>query len=281
MIVDFHTHIFPAGMIAERQRYAAEEGWFSALYGDGRAPMAGADDLVREMDRCGIDHAVVSGFAWRSLKLCAESNDCVAEAVARHPERLTGLAVVPPLVAGAVAELERCLNMGLRGIGELQPEGQGFDLKDAGAMKPLARAAAEHGLPLLIHLNEPIGHEYPGKGSAGPKDGWQFARSFPELKIVYAHWGGGLPFYELMPEVRADLRNVWFDCAAGPWLYEPLLYRLAIDIVGAEKLLFGSDFPLLSPERYLKEIEQQDLDESERRAILGATALKLLDREAA
>lgn len=278
MIVDFHTHVFPAGVIAERRRYAAADSWFGALYGDGRAPMAGADELVREMDRCGVDHAVISGFAWQSLRLCAESNDCVAGAVASHPERLTGLAVVPPLDGGAAAEIERCVRLGFKGIGELQPGGQGFDLKDAGALKPLARAAAEHGLPLLVHLNEPLGHEYPGKGAAGPRDGWLFARSFPELKIVFAHWGGGLPFYELMPEVRADLRNVWYDCAAGPWLYEPRLYRLAIDLVGADKLLLGSDFPLLSPERYLREIEQQGLDEGERRAILGGNALKILDR---
>lgn len=281
MIVDFHTHIFPPGVIAGRSRYVDTESWFGRIYGDSQVRMAGPDELISEMDRCGIDRAVVSGFAWRSFELCVQTNDFIAETVAGYPERLAGLAVVPPLHPQVTAEVSRCAKLGFRGIGELLPDGQGFDPADTAALKPLARAAAEHGLPLLIHLNEPLGHTYAGKGSAGPKDGWLFARNFPELKIVFAHWGGGLPFFELMPEVRADLKNVWYDCAASPYLYAPRVYRAAIDLVGADRIILGSDFPLISPERYLRELDGQELVDDERQAILGGNALELLDWEAA
>ena len=124
------------------------------------------------------------------------------------------------------------------------------------ASEPLLDFAADNGLPLLIHLSEPVGRLYPGKGGTSPRKGFDFAARHPDLKLIYAHWGGGLPFYELMPDVREALANVWYDCSASPYLYR------AGDLPdcrwmswGAEKILFGSDYPLISPERYLGELD--------------------------
>jgi predicted TIM-barrel fold metal-dependent hydrolase len=70
------------------------------------------------------------------------------------------------------------------------------------------------------------------------------AKAAPELKLILAHWGGGLPFFELNPTIRKALKNVFYDTSATPLLYEPAIFRRIIDIVGHEKILFGSDFPL-------------------------------------
>jgi predicted TIM-barrel fold metal-dependent hydrolase len=70
------------------------------------------------------------------------------------------------------------------------------------------------------------------------------AEAHPELKLILAHWGGGLAFFELNPRLRKALKNVYYDTSATPLLYEPSIFRRMIETVGAEKILFGSDFPL-------------------------------------
>jgi predicted TIM-barrel fold metal-dependent hydrolase len=70
------------------------------------------------------------------------------------------------------------------------------------------------------------------------------ASQHPKLKMILAHWGGGLPFFEQNPRIRKILANVAYDCAASPLMYEPEIFRRMIDLVGIEKLIFGSDYPL-------------------------------------
>lgn len=277
MIIDFHTHIFPPDVIQDRATLLQKEEWFAHLYGSPNARMAGAGDLVAEMDRCGVDRAVVCGFAWESFELYQKTNSYIAEAVARFPQRLIGFGNVPPRHPEAGEEIARCLAMGLKGIGEMKAEGQGFDLDDETTLEPVIEAAAAHGLPLLIHISEPVGRIYPGKGRSSPRKAYEFARRHPEIRLIYAHWGGGLPFYELMPEVRGHLANVWYDCSASPYLYVAAVYRLVLESAGAAKILFGSDYPLISPERYFEEIDSLGLSESDRAAILGGSARALLE----
>ena len=100
---------------------------------------------------------------------------------------------------------------------------------------------------------------------------------FPENKIVLAHWGGGIFFFNLLKkEVKERLENVYFDTAASPFLYDPAIYKYAVEIVGVDKILFGSDFPLLKPERYFKEFENTGLTKVQGDAISGRNAAKLL-----
>lgn len=276
MIVDFHTHIFSPEVISNREAHLLQEEWFAHLYGPPGSRMARAAELIEEMDRSGVDRAVVCGFAWNSFDLYVDTNSYIADAVARYPGRLVGFANVPPLHPGATRELERCLDLGLKGIGELKPGGQGFDLDDDSGLEPLLSLVKEHRLPILMHLSEPVGRTYPGKGRTSPRKGYDFARRHPELKLVYAHWGGGLPFYELMPDVREALANVYYDCSASPYLYDPSIYRLAVEAVGSRKILFGSDFPLIPVERYLKEIKSAGLKKEDYEAIMGLSGQALL-----
>lgn len=275
MIIDCHTHIFPPQVIARREDYLKQEDWFAHLYGSPGARMASAEELIHEMDRCGVDRSVVCGFAWESFDLYVETNDYLAEAVSRYPDRLIGFANVPPQHEDAVAELERCAGMGFTGLGELKADGQNFDLDDDGPLEPALVFAAAHGMPVLLHVSEPVGRLYPGKGGTSPRKAFNFALRHPELKLIYAHWGGGLIFYELMPDVRKSLANVWYDCAASPYLYEPEIYRVAVAAAGSGKLLFGSDYPLISPERYLNELDAAGLSVPDRDELLGGAAAKL------
>ena len=183
--------------------------------------MATTDDLVAVMDEDGVDVSVVMGIGWTDPGVAREANDYVVESVARHPGRLVGFAGANPAWPdGGAGEAERCAAAGLRGVGEMHPDTQRFDIGDAATMAPLVDVAREHGLVLTTHSSEPVGHSYPGKGRTRPEALWRFIQAHPDVVLVCAHWGGGLPFYALMPEVAAALGNVYFDTAASPFLYD-------------------------------------------------------------
>lgn len=276
MIVDAHTHIFPPEVIARRADYTARDPWFATLYGDPQARMADADALLAAMDASGVDHAVTFSFGWSDPGLIEECNSYVIEAVARAGGRLTGLATLQPLAgARAVAEVERCAAAGLRGVGELMPHGQGYRLNDLRVVGPIAEVCQARGLILLTHASEPVGHTYPGKGDVTPSDLLALAQAFPALRIVAAHWGGGLPFYELMPEVRTAAANIWYDTAASPFLYQPEIFATVAAICGPEKLLWASDYPLIALPRMLDYARHSGLSEAALALALGGNAARL------
>ncbi|MCJ7773409.1 MAG: amidohydrolase family protein, partial [Desulfobacterales bacterium] len=105
---------------------------------------------------------------------------------------------------------------------------------------------------------------------------YAFIKKFQENKIILAHWGGGIFFYNLMKkDVHETLKNIFFDTAASPFLYRPDIYEAAIKYAGIEKILFGSDFPLLKPDRYFKELEQTELTHEDIDKIKGLNAVNL------
>ena len=103
-----------------------------------------------------------------------------------------------------------------------------------------------------------------------------FAAAFPHTRLVCAHWGGGLPFYALMPEVGATLANVCYDTAATQYLYRPDVFEVVARIVGADHILFGSDFPLLRQRRALEHLRSAHLDASVESDVLAGNAVRLL-----
>lgn len=276
-VIDVHVHVSSPELIAGREAYLERDEWFRLLYENPKSRLVTYEQILSEMDAAGVDRSVIFGFAFRDQGLCREANDCVIDAVRAHPDRLTGFACVSPEVPGAVQELERCLDSGLAGCGELFPDGQQFDLVGSPGLDLIAEVLKERGLPLNLHANEPVGHPYPGKGDNTPGPCYEFAHRHPELDIILAHMGGGLFFYELMTEVRATLARVYYDTSAVPYLYRRDVYTIAATAAGAHKLLFGTDYPLLSPRRYLADTEV--LDATFRQALFGGNAAKLLGLE--
>ncbi len=277
MIIDFHTHIFPPRIKKNRSKYIDSDSCFAILYSSPNAKLATADELIASMDKEGIDISVVLNVGWTTHELCVETNDYILESVARYPKRLIGFCTVQPLSLGAALdEIERCAKGGIRGVGEMRPDMQLLDLRDEEVMTPLIEVITRHNLILLTHTSEPVGHEYPGKGGITPDILYPLITSFPDLTLVCAHWGGGLPFYALMPEVKKAMSNVFFDTAASPFLYNPQIYNQVSQLVGADKILFGSDYPLLAQSRLLKEIESLDLPGETERLLLSGNAQRLL-----
>jgi len=278
MIIDFHTHVFPPHIKKNRSKYIDRDPCFAILYSDSKAKMATADELVADMDKNGIDISVIVNIGWTTHDLCVETNDYILESIARYPGRLVGIcAVQPNSYEAAIDEIERCAKAGVLGVGELRPDIQLFDLGDAVFMAPLVEVMTKHKLILLSHASEPVGHTYAGKGTVTPETLYPFITSFPDLTVVCSHWGGGLPFYALMPEVKQAMDNVFFDTAASPLLYSPEVYTQVAQLVGGDKILFGTDYPLLSPSRLLDEINSQNLSAETKTLILSGNARRLLD----
>jgi uncharacterized protein len=275
MIIDFHTHIFAPEVVKEREQYLKYDSLFSQLYSNPKAKLSTAEDLIRVMDDQAIDISIVQNIAWSTAGLCRQTNDYILESVARYPQRLIGFGMVvldSPL--SALKEIERCARSGMRGIGEIRPDRRLLD--DPALMQPVINSIMEHNLILLTHSSEPVGHSYDGKGDITPQRLYPLISAFPGLKLVCAHWGGGLPFYALMPEVKKALGQVYFDSAASPYLYSPPIYRQTAETAGEDKILFGSDYPLLQPKRLLAEIGALDLPPEVKQKILSGNARKLL-----
>jgi uncharacterized protein len=275
--IDFHTHVFPPLFREDRSRFFPDEPAFKALYESPRSRLIGTEDLLKNMDEEGIDRSVVFGFPWTKPDYFTAHNDYIIESVGRYPERITGFCCFSPLSPQGLQEARRCLDSGLSGLGELALYQSGFTLEVQESLGEIMSLCARLDVPVLLHTNEPVGHAYPGKTPMHLSEIYRFIMRYPSNRIVLAHWGGGLLFYGLMKkQVDEAFRNVWFDTAASPYLYKPEVYSVAADIVGPDKILFGSDYPLVSPKRYFQEMQSTGISEETVRKIKGENAARLL-----
>ncbi len=245
MIIDFHTHIFGPDVRDRRDDYARRDPAFAEMYSDPKAKIATADDLLSSMDAAGVDVCVALGFAWSDDDDLSRHNDYLLETAVMSNGRIIPFTTVNMASAAAESEIARCAAANARGLGELRPDSQGWDL-NGGEGERLAAAAHEHGLILLVHVTEEGGREYPGKRGCSLAAFRQFARRHGDLAIVGAHLGGDV--YRDAPS------SVYVDTAAQPFLYRDKEAKDALAAVPADRLLFGSDYPLISQARALDEL---------------------------
>ncbi|MGD0153674.1 MAG: amidohydrolase family protein [Thermacetogeniaceae bacterium] len=274
MKIDAHVHILSPEFIQEIKQNMERDAHFKMLHESPKSKFATAETLLENMDKTGIDKSVVFGFPYLDLGMCRESNDYIIDAIRHYPDRLIGFAVVPPLDPGMEQELVRCSEAGLKGAGEIIPAAVHIDIADQSQVGRFTVLCRELNFPILMHTNELVGRYYPGKGKMRPEQAYLFATQNPYNKIIFAHWGGGLFFYELMSELRTPLRHVYYDTAASPFLFRPDIYRVARVAGALDKVLLGSDFPLLSLARYYKEWAAANITEEEKVGIWGNNAAR-------
>ena len=274
MKIDVHVHILAPDFIKDMRKNIDRDAHFKLLHDNPKAKFATAEDVLENMEKTGIDKSVVFGFSCLDAGMAREANDYIMETVKRYPDRLIGFAIVPPRDAGMEKELIRCREMGLAGVGEVIPAAVHTDISDQEQVGAFTAVCRELDMPILMHTNELVGHYYPGKGKMGPEQAYRFAINNPENRIIFAHWGGGLFCYELMPEVKRALQHVYYDIAASPFLFSAAVYETARLAGVLPKVLLGSDFPLLSPSRYYREWAATDLGEEEKEGIWGENAAR-------
>jgi len=198
------------------------------------------------MDRAGVDRSVLVGWYWEHAASAELQNQCLRAWREQQPGRFHTFAAVHP---GLFAEnsvddtLNQWLSEGFCGLGEIHPVLQGFDLSQS-PWKEIMQWAESHQWPVLFHVTEPLGRPHPGNIETPLQCFLDLAVQHPELPIILAHYGGLGFFQELNPFVRRRFKRVYYDTAASPLLYDDRVLTLACEVVGPEKLLWGTDFPL-------------------------------------
>ncbi len=272
-VIDSHTHLFAPQIIRDRERIGTRDPQFAGIYGNPKARMAQADALIAYMRSESVDKAVICGFPFRDSGLITLMNDYILDTAATHEGLIPFVMVDPTDESAALSEAQRCAARGAGGLGEFAFYSDGFGAGQRRFMDTLATFAAHAGLPILLHVNEQIGHHYPGKAQIVFQEIVRLVENHPTLDLILAHLGGGLCFYEFMPEIKRSFRRVRYDIAAVPFLYSPSVFTFLAQHL-AEKILFGSDFPLLSLQRYGEGLNHTDPTARER--ILYKNAAELL-----
>jgi uncharacterized protein len=270
--IDAHVHLFPPEFIERRDDLIARDPWFAEAFASPRSKMITEETLLASMDRAGFAMSIAVGWPWLDQGLCREHNAYLADVGRKHHERIAWLGIVNPALFDAPATIEHAIKDGARGIGEVNADAQRFDWADPGTVAYALETIQGLDVPLLVHTSEPVGHSYPGKGRATPERLVTTLGAFPDVRFVMAHWGGGLPFYELMPEIRGIARNVVYDTAASTYLYDFSIFPALERVIGADRILFGSDFPVLAQKRFLNRVLESGVDDAALPAILAGNA---------
>jgi predicted TIM-barrel fold metal-dependent hydrolase len=208
------------------------------------------------------------------------SNEEIAELAAEHADVLIPFASVDPARgADAVARARRLAGGGVvRGF-KFHPNLQGF-FPDDRAVYPLYEVLQEHGMVALFHS----GHTGVGAGTRGgggvrlkysnPMHVDDVAVDFPDLKIILAH--PSFPWQDEALSVALHKPNVHIDLSGwSPKYFPPSLVQHANTLL-KNKMLFGSDFPVITPDRWLADLDRTEIRESVRPLILKDNAVRLL-----
>jgi predicted TIM-barrel fold metal-dependent hydrolase len=220
-----------------------------------------------------VDHESFTGHP-------AIANEFVAEAAARHADVLIPFASIDPARGPAgVSAARRLVNEhGVQGF-KFHPSLQNFDPGDRMAY-PLYEAIAELGVPAVFHSGQTgIGAGLPGGG--GIRLGYSnpilldgVAADIPELKVVIAH--PSFPWQDAALSIATHKANVWIDLSGwSPKYFPPQLVRYANTML-QDKVLFGSDFPVITPDRWLDDFAGLDIKPDVRPKILKDNACRLL-----
>jgi len=224
------------------------------------------EDTVETMDRLGIDKLCLSPFLGCFCDF-RRGNDALGEALRQYPDRLIGQFTVNPHYADEIAaELERCQSeYGVRMLKihpfchEYPADGEGY--------RPLWAFANDHRLVVLSHTWE-------SDKNCGPGMFGKIAADYPGAKIILAHAGGTQEGCRQTIEVVQAHDNLYLDTATSQ-LHIGMIERFVRE-VGAERVLFGSDIPLLDPAAQLGRIAFAKIKEEEKEMMLGLNAKRLL-----
>ena len=238
------------------------------------------DQMLEEFSASGVERLVL--FAWDAESTNHRprvSNEFISRIVERYPDQIVGFASVDPHKRTAARDLEFAIReLKLSGL-KLHPQVQAFEPNNR-AFYPLYSKCVEYGVPITFHT----GSTYWGAGLHGgggvklrfsnPMLLDDVAADFPDLKIIMAH--PGWPWQDEQLAVAMHKENTYIDLSGwSPKYFSPLLVTYMSKLI-PHKFLFGTDYPMLSPKRWLQDFEGLRFNEEVKRMILGDNARKLL-----
>jgi predicted TIM-barrel fold metal-dependent hydrolase len=278
--IDCHVHPATAEAIASGGRFRE---FAAKRFGVSLEPVSIEQTAAkyRDLDMMAVLLAIDAETATGNPRV---PNELIAQAQTDHSDVFIGFGSVDPLKGDqAVVEAERAIReLGLRGL-KFQPIQQGFRMNDE-RFDPLWAKCQELAVPILVHLGTTgLGSGMPGGGGlrldyARPIPYLDdIAARFPDLTIIGAHpaW----PWHDELLAVCVHKANVWMDLSGwSPKYFPPSVVRY-INSMLQDKTLFGSDYPLLQPERWLQDFEALDIKHEVRDKILLRNAQRLFGLE--
>lgn len=277
--IDVHTHAERASdghLALPEDLMAASAAYFRTEV--GRAPSL--DDLASYYRERSMAAVVFTVDSEHELGHPAVPNDEVALAAQRHPDVLIPFASIDPHRGEAgITEARRLVtNLGVRGF-KFHPTVQGFAPNDR-MTYPLYEEIAALGVPALFHTGQTgIGAGMPGGRGlrlsySNPLLLDDVAADFPTLSIVMAH--PSFPWQEEALAVATHKQNVWIDLSGwSPKYFPPILIQYVNSIL-QDKVMFGSDFPLITPDRWIRDFDALTIKDGVRQLVLRDNAIRLL-----
>ncbi len=260
-IFDIHTHTYPEALSAK----ATENlGKFYDFHVEGKGTVS---DLIKNSEDAGISGFLILGVATNARQV-KRVNEAIASDVAIAREagfHAYGFAGVHQDTADFSEEIDHAVTLGLSGV-KLHPDIQGADIDD-GRFMPLYKELECRGLPLYLHMGDDRA-EY---RFSEPEKLARILDRFPKLTVFAAHFGGYKAWEEAIP-CLAGRENVYYDCSSALWAMTPEYARTLIDAFGVDKIMFGTDYPVVTSPEYLELFMKIELTEEERHAILWQNA---------
>lgn len=234
-VADVHVHIYPDKVAAKAAQSIGE------FY---NVEMEEADGAVSRlsgcMERAGIERCVVHSVAVKP-KTVTSINNFIAQTCEENPQFI-GFMTLHQDMENMEAEIDRACAMGLRGI-KLHPDTQGVNMDDERLMNAY-EIAERRGLPLVIHCGD-YRYDY-----SHPRRLQHILHEFPNLVVDAAHFGGW-SVYDYALEFLEDER-CFLDMSSSMRYLGPRRTRELVEAYGYDRILFGSDFPMWTPEEELR-----------------------------
>ncbi len=258
-IIDFHAHIYP-DKIAQRATDA-----IGAFYDIEMDRVGSLSNLLKCSEDAGISHCVVHSVA-TSAQQVERINDFITDSVNANSDRLFGFGTMHQDYEDKLAEVDRCLEMGLRGI-KLHPDTQMFNVDDERMLEMYDYLQDK--APVLFHCGD-YRYDY-----SHPRRIAKICKMFPHLTVIGAHFGG----YSVWDEAYEYLKDLdcMMDTSSSSALMEEGMFERLIKAYGADRLLFGTDFPMWDSKEELERFMSVALTDTEREKILWSNGARLLN----
>ena len=262
-VIDSHCHIYPE-KIAEKAVAGTDN-----FYGGKSFCKGTVSDLLEQGKTAGIDHFIVQSVA-TTPKQVKSINEFIAGEVENSGGLMTGLGTLHPDSEDIKGDVNYLLELGLRGV-KLHPDIQAFKIDDYRCLK-IYELCEEKGLPILMHTGDNR-YDYSNPNRLLP-----ILEIYKGLTVIGAHLGGW-SIWEEAVEVYRNMPNFYVDCSSSFPYLKPETAREIIRKYGADKVLFGTDYPMWSPKSEIEYFMGLSLDESEINSIMNMNAKKLFGLE--
>ena len=257
-IIDSHCHIYP-DKIAQKASDATGHFYDLPASLDGKI-----STLLEHGERAGIEHFVVQSVA-TTPKQVSSINNFIAQAVSESGGRFTGLGTLHPDSEDMSADVDEIISLGLKGV-KLHPDIQRVQLDDP-RMHTMYELC-EGRLPMLIHTGD---NRY---DNSNPNRLMPILDKYPNLTVIGAHFGGWSIWEEATKKLYG-YKNFLVDCSSSLYAISPEKAKELILAYGVERVLFGTDYPLWTPEAEIERFMQIDLTDEQREDILYNNASRL------